>query len=111
MCVYLLSTIAYYLLSGQDFVDGVKLQLLAQTYFSKTKNQTISARFDFSNGAAFESDLIALEATVENMVNNINLNEFVSKAILDEEDQVFEDIVDMEECEIRGKRTIKQVSI
>lgn len=92
----------------QDFVDGVKLQLLAQTYFSKTKNQTISARFDFSNGAAFESDLIALEATVENTVNNINLNEFISMAILDGEDQVFEDIVYMEECEIKGKRTIKQ---
>lgn len=86
----------------QDFVDGVQLQLLAQTYFSKSKDQNISARFDFRSGAAFQSNLIAAEATVENMVNDINLDEFLSTAILDGQDQVFENTVEIEECEIKG---------
>ncbi|KAF5285037.1 hypothetical protein FQR65_LT02349 [Abscondita terminalis] len=83
------------------YVDDIKIQLVAQTYFSKSKNQNISAFYNFDDSVLFENGLYASRAKVLGTIGEINLDEFTTTALLNNFKQIFESTVYLEDCEIR----------
>ncbi|RZC40837.1 uncharacterized protein BDFB_005868, partial [Asbolus verrucosus] len=86
----------------QGFVDNVSLKLLSENYFSKSKNQNITATFTFQNDLIFESEVSVPEITLSGDVNDINLDTFVRTALLNDYDQVFETVLYLENCNIKN---------
>lgn len=82
-------------------MDNFEIQLIAQTYFSKTREQNITAILEFDDMVTFQEDLYADKAIITE-INGINLEEFVSTAILNEYSQFFENTVYLNDCEIKG---------
>ncbi|KAK4887273.1 hypothetical protein RN001_003544 [Aquatica leii] len=96
------------------FVDDTKIQSIAQTYFSKTKNQNVSAFYNFDDNVLFGNGIYAPRATIRGAISEINLGEFVSTALLNNYEQVFENTLNLIDCEIReflGDYTVNDLNL
>lgn len=87
----------------QGYVDGFKLQQLEQNYFSKTKDQNISASYRVTDAVMFRNGVSARKADVlGDTLLGLSLEEFLSSVMLNNTDQQFEDIVYFEKCSVKG---------
>lgn len=84
-------------------MDNVKLDYLGDNYFSKSRDQNISAVFTVNEGVSFNSGLFAGNATVKENMYAMKMDEFVSSVILNNTEQLFEDIVYIENFNTGGK--------
>ncbi|XP_031339518.1 uncharacterized protein LOC116168016 [Photinus pyralis] len=101
-------------LSVDGYVDDVKVQLLAQTYFSKSRDQNITARYTFEDRVWLEGGISAPMAKVKGSVGGINLAEFMNTALLNNYEQVFENILYLDDCEIhelRGEYSVNGLNL
>ncbi|KAL3267313.1 hypothetical protein HHI36_011443 [Cryptolaemus montrouzieri] len=81
-------------------VDGVNLGTLKNEYFSKTKDQTIDAEIHIANHATFSGNLISPKMSLEGTINGIKIPELLRTILLQDEDQVFEEVVYLEDVYI-----------
>jgi hypothetical protein len=89
----------------QGFVDNISLTHLHENYFSKSKDQNVTATFTFEGDLVFESDVTVPEMTLGGEVNRLDLDEFVHTALLNDHDQVFESVVFLENCSVQSNKS------
>lgn len=83
-------------------MDKIKLDYLRDNYFSKSRDQNVSAVFTVNEGVSFNSGVFAEKATVKENTYIINMDKFLSSVILNNTVQLFEDIVYIENCYTGG---------
>lgn len=86
---------------AQGYVGGISLNYLANSYFSRTADQTVTASIKFAD-VIFQNGLQASKANVLGSVNSLSLKEFLKTALLDGMEQFFEQTVYLDECFITG---------
>ncbi|KRT79229.1 hypothetical protein AMK59_8134, partial [Oryctes borbonicus] len=89
-------------LKVEGLIDNTSLEWLANNYFSKTKDQTITAHLDFTDGINFFQGVSASEMLLAGHVSSIDISEFLRTAILDDGEQIFENTIEVESCGIRN---------
>ncbi|XP_025829762.1 uncharacterized protein LOC108740183 isoform X2 [Agrilus planipennis] len=72
-----------------QFVNNVDLRIVGDTYFSKSKDQFVTANISFNDGIVFEKDVSAKDAIVLGEIYGIDLLELKHSVLLDGEDQLF----------------------
>ncbi|KAJ8942440.1 hypothetical protein NQ314_010069, partial [Rhamnusium bicolor] len=78
-------------------LNDVNLKLLFTNYFSKSKDQSVSAHMNFLDEVFFAGEVATPNIILGGEVNDINFNEFV-KTILLHEPQLFENALYFENC-------------
>ncbi|XP_044255131.1 uncharacterized protein LOC123005441 [Tribolium madens] len=86
----------------KGYVENISLNLLYENYFSKSKDQNITATFKFENDLIFENNVTVPEISLNGRLNNIDLDEFVKTALLNDYEQIFETVVFIEDCVIEN---------
>ncbi|XP_017775972.1 PREDICTED: uncharacterized protein LOC108562216 isoform X2 [Nicrophorus vespilloides] len=76
----------------RGYVNEVPLDWVKNNYLSKSRNQTVVAKLDFAEGIVFASDVIAPKCELKGSLSGIDLNSFFATAILQDQDQIFEEI-------------------
>lgn len=89
-------------------MNGINLELLKNNYLSKTKNQTVSANMEFSDQVFFVEHISTRALKLGGEVNGINIEKFIKAVLLDDE-QLFEDMVYLETCRVKGELTLRKV--
>ncbi|GJQ87584.1 hypothetical protein Trydic_g17425 [Trypoxylus dichotomus] len=89
-------------LKVEGLVDGINLTWLANNYFSKTKNQTITGHLDFTDGINFFDGISASEVLLTGLVSGLNFSKFLRSAIINDVEQIFEDTIELESCTIQN---------
>lgn len=77
---------------------------LSEKYFSKSKEQEISAFHIVSDDVVFEDDVASPELFIDGNINGMNMDTFMKSALL-HRPQLFEDTVYFENIFIERKRT------
>ncbi|XP_018568702.1 uncharacterized protein LOC108908983 [Anoplophora glabripennis] len=83
--------------SGQ--INGLNLELIRDNYFSKTKNQTVTANMEFSEDVLFFETVSTPKLNLDGEINGINMQKFVETVLLND-DQLFERPVYLETCRV-----------
>lgn len=86
----------------QEQVNGFNLDLIKDSYFSKTKNQTVIGNMEFLDQVLFLDNISTPSLNLNGEVNGINMDSFV-KTVLLNDDQLFESVIYLENCRIAGK--------
>lgn len=80
------------------------MNLLYENYFSKSKDQNITAIFNFENELIFENNVSVPEiSSNRGEINDLNLNEFVRTVLLNDFEQIFEIVVFLEDCQVESE--------
>ncbi|KAK5643847.1 hypothetical protein RI129_007692 [Pyrocoelia pectoralis] len=87
-------------LTVDGYVDDVKMQLIAQTYLSKSRDQNITATYTFEDNVLFQGGIFSPTAIVKGSVGGLNLGEFINIALLNNYEQVFENLLYLDHCQI-----------
>ncbi|CAH0560860.1 unnamed protein product [Brassicogethes aeneus] len=74
----------------QGSLNSEKLDQLAKTYLSKSRNQTIFATYTFEDEVLFVKDLISPIINTTGNINEINFSAFLQTVLLNNTDQIFE---------------------
>lgn len=94
----------------QGSVGGIILNYLASNYFSRTADQNVSASLEFAD-VVFQNGVEAPKANLTGNINDLDLKEFLGTALLDGMEQVFEQTVYLDECNIKGEYSKNQIGI
>ncbi|GLV35615.1 Anaphase Promoting Complex subunit 10, partial [Carabus blaptoides fortunei] len=87
---------------ADGYVDDVNLDWLAKNYFSKTKNQSISAKLDFTDGVIFGKDITAEKGIISGSVSGIKIEDF-NASVLQNGDQIFNFDIEFDDIEVKGE--------
>ncbi|KAK9870805.1 hypothetical protein WA026_009763 [Henosepilachna vigintioctopunctata] len=100
--------------TAKGLVDGVSLVDLRDYYFSKTKNQKITGGIYFANHVNFLGNLVSPKLAMNGAINGIKISELPRTVLLQDEDQVFEEMVYLEELfidDLQGEYTVNNMNL